>query len=200
MNRLSTRGFTLLEILVALAIFALISAFSFRGLSLILDTRTRVTQETRKWQDLSRLSVRLQQDLSSVINRPIRNNGGTEIACFTGDANPIGEDAPLFAFTRLGLPGQTDKSQNLQRVGYRLRGTTLEMLSWTHLDQGMYERPVVDELLTGLASLNVQYLDAGNAWQNNWPMRYQSSLPPRAVKLTLVLTTGEKIIWQLFVQ
>lgn len=192
----AARGFTLLELLVALAIFALMGAMAFRGLTVILDTRQQVTDSGRKWQDLSRLQVRLQQDLAQVVLRPIRDTRGVEMPNFVGELNPVGEDAALLSFTRMGWAGQSDRSQNLQRVSYRLREQRIELLSWSSLDQAPRERPVVDTLLEGVSSLQVDYLDAAARWQNHWPIAGQFALPPVAVKWTLVLNSGEKIVWQ----
>ncbi|MDD4962642.1 MAG: type II secretion system minor pseudopilin GspJ [Gallionella sp.] len=195
-----TRGFTLLEVLVALAIFALVSVMAFRGLTMMLDTRERVTQQGQKWQDLSRLYVRLQQDLSRVVNRPIRNSWGTEVAALVGEPNPVGDDDALLSFTRMGLAGQTGRLQGLQRFGYRLRGNKVEMLSWTSLDQAPRVRPMVDEVLSGAASLKANYLDMTGTWHDRWPMTNQQPVPPVAVKLNLVLLTGEHIEWLFVVQ
>lgn len=195
-----TRGFTLLEVLVALAIFALVSVMAFRGLTMMLDTRERVTQQGQKWQDLSRLYVRLQQDLSRVVNRPIRNSWGTEVAAFVGEPNLIGEDDALFAFTRMGLAGQTGTMQGLQRFGYRLRGDKIEMLSWASLDQAPRTHPIVDEILSGVASLKANYLGTTGAWHDHWPITNQQPIPPVAIKLNLVLITGERIEWLFVVQ
>ncbi len=100
------------------------------------------------------------------------------------------------SFTRLGWAGQTDRSQNLQRVGYRLRAQRIELLSWSSLDQAPRERPVVDALLEGVTSLQAEYLDAAGRWQNHWPITGQFAAPPLAVKWSLVLDSGEKISWQ----
>ena len=122
------------------------------------------------------------------------------MAALVGELNPVGEDAALLSFTRMGLAGQTDRSQNLQRLGYRLRGDKIEMLSWSSLDQAPRERPVLDEVLTGVAKLEADYLDSAGHWQNHWPVSGQLTNPPAAVRFTLVLNTGETIIWQFIVQ
>lgn len=200
MSKQISRGFALLEVLVALAIFALVSLMAFRGLTMMLDTRAHVTQQGQKWQDLSRLYVRLQQDLSRVVYRPIRNTWGTEVAAVVGEPNPIGEDDALFAFTRMGLAGQTGRLQGLQRFGYRLRGDKIQMLSWASLDQAPRTHPMVDEVLSGVESLKAVYLGSSGAWHDHWPITNQQPIPPAAIKLNLVLTTGERIEWLFVVQ
>lgn len=200
MSKQLSRGFTLLEVLVALAIFALVSLMAFRGLTMMLDTREQVTQQGQKWQDLSRLYVRLQQDLSRVVYRPIRNTWGTEVAAVVGEPNPIGEDDALFAFTRMGLAGQTGRMQGLQRFGYRLRGDKIQMLSWASLDQAPRTHPMVDDVLSGVESLKALYLGSAGGWHDHWPITNQPPIPPAAIKLNVVLTTGERIEWLFVVQ
>ena len=41
-----SRGFTLIEVLIALTIFAIMSALAYRGLTSILDARDRVAQRS----------------------------------------------------------------------------------------------------------------------------------------------------------
>lgn len=192
----TSKGFTLLEVLVALSIFALVSAIAFRGLNLIMDTRARVTEEGRKWQDLSRLYVRMKQDLSMTVNRPVRDSRDLPATAVSGDPNPVGEDNALISVTRSGLAGQQGSLQGLQRFGYRLRGDKVEMLSWPVLDQAPRSRPVADELMGGVASMDAKYLDAGGLWQDRWPMPGHIADLPVAVKVSLVLASGEQIMWQ----
>ncbi len=80
MSRHSARGFTLVELLVALAIFALVAAFAYRSLAAMLETRQALERETRKWRDASLLVGRLERDLAAVLDRVARGSSGTELA------------------------------------------------------------------------------------------------------------------------
>ncbi len=190
------RGFTLLEILVALAIFALLAAMAFRGLTLLLDTRQQVTASGDKWQQLARLHSRLKQDFASVALRNLRDTRGVEIASFVAEPNPVAEDAALLSFSRMGLAGQGGSLQNLQRIGYRLRNQRLEMLTWSSLDQAPRARPQVEVVFEGVQSLQSRYLDMGGQWRDYWPLANQASMPPLAVQWQLTLLDGSRLDWR----
>src|SRR5690242_17423935 len=73
-------GFTLVELLVALAIFALLSAFAFRGLNAMLESRATLERESRKWRDVTLFVGRLERDLSAVIpTRQAKGASGTKL-------------------------------------------------------------------------------------------------------------------------
>ena len=57
------RGFTLIELLTALLMLSLLALMSYRGLGAVLDTRTRVSEETANWQRLAAFSARFEQDV-----------------------------------------------------------------------------------------------------------------------------------------
>ena len=50
MSRRSQAAFTLVELLVALAIFAILAGFAYRGLDAMLQSRVRLEAESRKWR------------------------------------------------------------------------------------------------------------------------------------------------------
>ncbi len=70
------RGFTLLELLVAVAIFAVVSAFAYEGLSQALKARRRLDHERRFWQGLAITFSELKQDLAQARPRPVRDAAG----------------------------------------------------------------------------------------------------------------------------
>jgi general secretion pathway protein J len=86
------RGFTLVEMLVALTIFALMSVLAYRGLNAVLETRAHLTEDNRRWRDIALTLSQLEQDLSMVVDRPVRDSGGSQPA-LAGDPNAIGATA-----------------------------------------------------------------------------------------------------------
>src|SRR3989304_842571 len=68
-------GFTLVELLVAIAIFGVLSGIAYRSLAVVLDSRGRIEQENRKWRGLAMLFARLEQDVAAGAPRPIRGTG-----------------------------------------------------------------------------------------------------------------------------
>lgn len=187
------RGFTLIELLVAVAIFAIMSVVAFRGLNGILQTRERVTAESRKWQELALFFARLDGDLAAVVSRPVRDAGDQVAPAFIGKAQASGQDEAELEFSRTGLPGQTDKLADLQRFGYRLREGAIEQLVWPVLDRAPRTRPESFVVLPGVSEMKLRYLDAKGGWQLVWPALEQPGLP-RAVEVAVVLKNGEKVI------
>ena len=187
------RGFTLVELLVAIAIFAIMSVVAYRGLNGILQARERVTLESRKWRELALFFARVEGDLTAVIDRPIRDDGDLILPSFVGKEHTSSQDDAQVEFTRTGLPGQSDKLADLQRFGYRLRDGGIEQVVWPVLDRAPRSHPESFAILQEVAELRLRYLDGNNAWQNIWPTPEQAGLP-RAVEMTVVLKSGEKVM------
>jgi general secretion pathway protein J len=69
------RGFTLLEVLVAVTIFALLGMAAYSGLDAVLKARARLDDENRQWRSVALFWVRLERDLSAFVERPARLRG-----------------------------------------------------------------------------------------------------------------------------
>ena len=186
------RGFTLIEVLVAIAIFAIMSVVAYRGLNGILQARERVTLESRKWREIALFFTRVEGDLTAVIDRPVRDSGDLLLPPFVGKERTVSQDDAQMEFTRTGLPGQSGKLADLQRFGYRLRDGAIEQIVWTVLDRAPRSHPESFVILQEVAELRLRYLDGKNVWQNIWPAPEQAGLP-HAVEMTIVLKSGEKV-------
>ncbi|MDA8384174.1 MAG: type II secretion system minor pseudopilin GspJ [Betaproteobacteria bacterium] len=186
-------GFTLVELLVAVAIFALLSALAYRGLDAVLATRDHVLAEDRKWRDVAIFFARFGQDLGSAVDRPVSAPDGltAEPAFYGGPDGPHG--APEIVFTRMGFPDRHDPMAAPQRVGYRLRGGRVEWLLWPALDAAPSTRPLVTRMLAHVTRLDFAYLDREGRWAGAWPARAGEDLP-RAVKVTVVLAGGGRLV------
>ncbi len=190
-------GFTLIEVLIAITIFAVMSAFAYRALSSILAARDHVAQENQKWRSVSTLFARLEADLANATARDIRNSNNLDEAAFLGKLAFSNNNEAQFMFTRMGLPGANGTLAAPQRLGYRLNQGAVEELVWPVLDQGPRTVPAVYPLLSGVSSLTLRYLDANKAWQTTWPVLSGSPTPaqniPKAVEVVLTLDSGETI-------
>ena len=81
-----TSGFTLIEILVALLIFALLAGFGYRGLGAVLDAGERVTAETSKWRDLALVFEHMRLAFAQAAERPIRDRNDAAAPAFVAVA------------------------------------------------------------------------------------------------------------------
>jgi general secretion pathway protein J len=194
---MKSRGFTLIEVLIALTIFAVMSALAYRGLTSILDARDRVAQENRKWREVAVFFARLEADLVNAVDRNIRNSNNLTEAAFIGNATFAKESEGQLMFTRMGLPGASGTLAAPQRLGYRLKQGTIEELVWPVLDQGQRTIPTVQPLLERVSTLQLRYLDASNQWRDIWPGLATGTTTvtplPKAVEVALTLESGEII-------
>jgi general secretion pathway protein J len=192
------RGFTLIEILIAISIFAIMSAFAYRALSSILNARERVAQENQKWREVSTFFARLEADLANAVPRDIRNSNNLVAAPFVGNATFANDSEGQLMFTRMGLPGASGTLAAPQRLGYRVKQGNIEELVWPVLDQGPRTLPAVYALLGGVNSLALRYMDRNKAWQGSWPPPLNNATTaaqaiPIAVEVALTLDSGETI-------
>src|SRR5438128_1234874 len=94
-------GFTLLEVLIALAIFALIGVASYRVLSSVMETNKRIAIRAEQMRNVNRAFWMLQQDVEQLVPRNVRDASGA----FSSDDNYLlvkNDDAIPLQFTRGG--------------------------------------------------------------------------------------------------
>jgi len=184
------QGFTLVELLVALAIFSVMSVVAYRGLNAVLETREHLMAENRKWRELAVFFAQMKESVTNTVDRPVRDSGDLLAPAFLGKPDAVGENDAQLIFTRMGLPGHQG---DLQRFGYRLRDRNIELLVWPVLDQAPHTRPTVSLALGHVSSFVVRYLDANGVWQAKWPAIGQNDVLPRAVEVKLGLESGEQV-------
>ena len=191
------KGFTLIEVLIAVTIFAVMSAFAYRALSSILTARERVAEENQKWRSIATFFARLEMDLTNATARDIRNSNNLIESAFVGRQTFAKETEGQLMFTRMGLPGASGTLATPQRIGYRIKNSTIEELIWPVLDQAPRTIPSVYPLLNGVSAMKLRYLSQTNSWQESWPPlnigQAVVAKIPRAVSVELNLESGEAI-------
>ncbi len=181
-------GFTLLELLIAIAIFALLAIGAWRMLGAVLDSDEATRAQEQQLRELVRAISAFERDIRQVIARPVRDAYGEPRAALLGERQ--GDDDAL-ELTRGGWRNPTGAQRSrLQRVRWQLSGERLERRYWTVLDQSQDSLPQVQDALEGVTALRLRYMDASGGWQDSWPA---AGLPederlerlPRALELTL---------------
>jgi general secretion pathway protein J len=187
----SNRGFTLVELLVALAIFALISGFAYRGLNALLDSREALQKDARKWRDVALFVGRVERDLGAVLARTSISSSGTPLAPVASSLDTPSQGDGLM-LTRSGSPLQENALAAPQRVAYRFRDGHVERLTWASVDAAPREEPIAVTVLAPAKSLAFRFMDPSGEWRAVWP---GGSAPlPVAVELTVELASGERIV------
>jgi general secretion pathway protein J len=195
-RRLSAKravGFTLVELLVALAIFAIMSGFAFRALNSMLESREALAKESRKWRDIALFVGRVERDLAAVLPRIATGAGELKLAPLS---SALDTSATGLALTRSGHMLSGNISAAPQRVGYRMREGRVERLAWAGVDAAPRDEPQPTPVLGDVGSLAFRFMDPKSAeWRPDWglPGNASASLPA-AVEMTLVLASGERIV------
>lgn len=191
------KGFTLIEVIVALSIFAILSMIGYKGISSLIETKQRVEVEDNKWQQIILFFDRFELDVKQSVNRPIKTREDTIEPAWLGRPSFAGEDGAQLVFSRFGDPEQPGFLMDTRRVGYRLHDGAIELLIWPSLDVAPSAKPEVFKVLTHVAQLSFRYLSDDGRWLNIWPEvavpTQQKSFAPLAVQLMIKLETGEMI-------
>lgn len=180
-------GFTLLELLIALAIFAVIGAAAYGGLASVLATRQTLATDSAQLQQLQLAFGWLRRDIEQAAPRPVRDSTGAWQPALAGDSHT----GTLLTLTRdgrddpLGLPRSA-----LERLSYRLHNGRLVRLSWPVLDGADASNGQSSVLLRHIDRLRIRFLGTDNRWLDHWPVTsHDPKAPlPRAIELRLTVT------------
>ena len=189
-NRGATRGFTLIELLTALLVLSLLALMSYLGLGAVLDTREHVAQETQKWRRVAAFLTRFERDVEMAAPRPVRSAAGGSAPAWRGE--PVATSGPRLEFSRFA---STEGVDTPRRIGYRLNeNQEIELWLWSGLDVAPEIQAARHRVLAGVSTFELKYLDSTLAWIDAWPPARFDSPIPRAVRLRIVLATGEEIV------
>ncbi|MEL7298250.1 MAG: type II secretion system minor pseudopilin GspJ [Pseudomonadota bacterium] len=176
-------GFTLIEVMISLAIFSTIAAFSYATFSSAARESRAITENNAALAELQRTLQWLTNDLLQYQPRGVREPIGTERRpALMADIR----SENLLEITRgghanpLGLP-----RASAQRVAYRMDEDRLVRLQWPVLDPVLASEPDAIELMTGIERIQISYLgDTADSWTQQWPGP-NGRRKPRAVEVII---------------
>lgn len=177
-------AYTLIEILIALFIFAIISAIVLMTLQTMTNARARLQESADTLAEVQKAVTLLSRDIEQIINRQIRTETGRREAAVLAAGS--GANASL-TMTRAGRknPNAINKVSALQRVRYRLEDGALVRETWNELDRDSGELPNKQILIQKMNKLSWRYVDANNKSFDLWPPVGRRTGPPRAIEFTL---------------
>lgn len=158
-------GFTLLEVLIAISVTALIGLGSWQLLNSAIRTYEIGQESLEALSSLQRAQLSIERDFSQILPRAIRDEFGDYQAALKD-----GEDFYTVELTRAGWrnPLQAKRSE-LQRVAYELNDGELLRHHWKVLDRAQDSEPVTRRLLDGVEGFEIAYLNDSDAWLDEWP-------------------------------
>ena len=183
------RAFTLIEVLVALAVFGVLSAMAYMTLGQTLSNSDMLTERMDRLQAIQRTVSYLSNELLQAAPRSIRAD--------LGEAQPAlrSSFAADFALelTHSGWPNSSGVPRSTQqRTAYRIEDEELVRYHWNVLDRTVNNIPIATILLDDIESLTFRFLMDNGDWTDQWPpisasATSNSTLLPRAVEITLIL-------------
>lgn len=187
------RGFTLLEMLVAMAVFAIMSMVAYQGLRAVLDADHITREQAQRLADLQVTLSVLERDLAQVIDVPVRDEYGDRLPPLRLRA---GGDSELLELVRAGAGGD----QRIRRTAWRITDRGLEREMWPGVDivdaEAMRVRPFAElvgpEQILGLDSgfFFIVRTEQGLERVESWPppqANEEGASLPLAVELVLDL-------------
>lgn len=160
-----TSGFTLLEVLIAVTITAVIGLGVWQVVSSVMNSRDRVDEVAREFDGLQKTMLLLERDITQVVNRPARDVYGDFSPALTSR-----NDAFDLMLTRQGWRNPLGlRRSELQRVGWEYTGTELHRRYWPVVDQGQEDESVDILLLDNVLDFDIRFLDEDGNWQEQWP-------------------------------
>lgn len=172
-------GMTLIEVMVAITIFAILGIITYRAVASMAQTRAHMDEQYARWRAIARTSQMIEADLMQLAQRP---RAGTQ------PATPALSLVVGGTLTELRLTRLDGASGTLQRRGYRVEDGVLWLSRFPDLNDAA--KPREDKLLDNVASMKWRFLNDTGQEYENWPPNHNptaSDVLPSAVRMDLEL-------------
>jgi len=176
-------GFTLLELLIAIAVFSLVSVMSYSGLKTVIESNKRIEEKSDQYQQLDRLFLLMQQDFYQMVNRPVRDGFGDVQPALIANS---GLADFFLEFSRSGaLNIANPEVPLLRRVAYLLENGIVKRRSWQVLDRLQSSESLDVELLDDVNDMQVSFFYADTQAQVQTSNEAVGQGLPKAITITL---------------
>ncbi len=175
MNEKAPKGFTLIEILIAISIFSIMAVIASSVLYTVFNARDRTTEHATALSQLQIAFVLIERDLTQIVNRPVTTHTSKENA-LVGLAHTI-------SFSRGGIinPLFKNKESSIGRVKYFLKNKQLIRDYDMAVDRNKSSKTNSEVLLDQVTALDFNFIDKNSQSLSQW---YDQALP-KAVRITI---------------
>lgn len=185
----SQNGFTFIEVMVSVGVFAVIATICYATLSQYLKVREGLEVNHRELQLIQRTFTLLERDLRYMVNRPVRAEYGDSEAAFLSEIGAI--EGELFRITvsepDVEVPGNT----SLRRIAWRLVDGVLYRDSWLVLDRVQDSEPQSRLVLRGISRVDILHYQWTDELGVQQLFELEPNVMPYATELLITLD-GDK--------
>lgn len=188
------KGFTLIEVMVAIMVFASLSIAAYQVVNQVQRSNQQSAEKTARLQEMQRAMIIMDSDFRQMVARSFKgraNSNGNRL--LYADQYLLDSQSQGILFTRLGWqnPQQAFPRGEIVKVGYRVVDNQLERVWWRYPDTPEGQEPLHKSLLADVEELSFRFYDSdNNAWQETWQVEDKL---PQAVEVTLELKDYTKI-------
>ena len=174
-------GFTLMELLIAMMITAIIAILAYQSVSEVTAVKSNTEQQVEAFEKLQRTIWWLEQDLTQLAPRTIQDELGGTLPAYLANATQGIE------FTRIAVYPSPYGISGLVRVGYQLEDDILYRLIWPVLDRAPDTVSRRLAVLKDVESFEVKQLDENSKWLEHWPANNDEDLLPTLIEINIKL-------------
>ena len=179
------RGFTLIEVVIAMFIAAIMFAMGYSAINQALRDRDALNVSQERVTEIQTGMRVVAQDFAQAVARAARDTSGS------GQLMPAmtasGSSDVIVTFTRAGWSNPAGIQRPAeQRVRYRFIDKSLVREHWMAVDPALNTEPRQRTLLTKVKAVEIRFLDpVSRQWRTDWQSNASGTVAPNAISLLL---------------
>lgn len=156
-------GYTLIEIMIALVIFAILAVITSTAMYQAFNTRARLNIQADMLSKMQLALTLMSRDFEQVAQRPIRANDLQALPAFIGQKGYV-------EFTRGGIvnPQALEQRSTLKRIAYLCENNHLIRRSWESLDTPNRNNFEDIELINSIKECSFAFLTKNKQVLDEW--------------------------------
>lgn len=160
------QGFTLLELLIASTIMAIMAIMAYGGLANVIDNSRTSEQALKRLQQIQQSVSVISRDMSQILPREVRDEYGNKQPYISAGSNAD----YLLEFTRGGRVNPANLLRStLLRVGYQLEDEKLLRIQWPQLDNAPGAETKETVLIDNIENVTLRFIDDNAESHGQWP-------------------------------